>query len=928
MSMARVSQTTVYPQASETDVALRDGSTLHIRPVAGEDRPAIEVFLKGLSQESIGFRFFGAVNLDWVAGWSVDVDYADRYALVAVSGSQHKIVAHAAYVRTRGEHPMAAGRAEVAFLVDDAWQGKGIATIMLAHLAAAAHEHGIETFTAEVLPHNHRMIEVFRDSGFPVELRSGGEVLDIELPTSLSAPARERFERREQTAAVAAIKSFLAPHAVAVIGASRRRRTVGAEIMHNLLRGGFTGAVYPVNPNAHIVQGRRAYATVGELPGPVELAVVAVPAAHVPEVARECGAAGVRALLVISAGFAETGAEGAARQRELVAICRESGMRIVGPNCLGVLSTAPDVRLDATFAAGVPLAGRVGFLSQSGGLGIAIIEAASRLGLGLSSFVSVGNKADISGNDLLHYWEHDPHTDVVLLYLESFGNPRRFARIARRVSASKPIVAVKSGRSAAGARATSSHTGALVSASDVTVDALFAQAGVIRTDTMHELFDVASLLCAQPVPRGGRVAIVTNGGGPGILCADACQAGGLEVPQLSAQVRLRLASQLAPEASTGNPIDMVATASAEAYRRTIEVLVEEDAADAIVAIFVPPLVTAAQDVARELHRVAGRMGDVGLSAVFMTSDGEPPQLNGGATQGRRIPSYYFPEDAARALAHAAGYARWRERPQGEYSVFDGCRPEEAAAIITRALADTETDQADTRSAAGGGWLQPRMLAALLDCYGLPLVPTSVVAGAREAAAVAAEIRGPVALKAVAEGLLHKSDAGGVRLGLEGAEQVRAGVRAIRRGVAAAGHHLEGVAVQPMVEPGVELLMGVVHDESFGPVIACGAGGVNAELLRDVAVRITPLTDLDAAEMLRSLRTFPLLEGYRGTPRCDVAALEEVLLRLSALVEAHPEVAELDFNPVVVGPGGARIVDARVRLAAVPPVRPLPSLRDP
>ncbi|MGA2165340.1 MAG: GNAT family N-acetyltransferase [Solirubrobacteraceae bacterium] len=945
-----MSQTAAYPEANETDVALRDGSTLHVRPVTADDRPAIEAFLKGLSQESIGFRFFGAVNLDWVAGWAVDVDYADRYALVAVSGPEHKIVAHAAYMRTSAERSAANGRAEVAFLVDDEWQGKGIATIMLAHLAAAAQEHGIAIFTAEVLPHNHRMIEVFRDSGFPVELRSGGEVLEIELPTSLAAPALERFERREQTAAVAALKSFLAPHAVAVIGASRRRRTVGAEILHNLLRGGFTGEVYPVNPNAHTVQGKRAYPTVSALPAPVELAVVAVPAAQVAGVARDCAAAGVQALLVISAGFAEMGAEGAERQRELLEICRESGMRIVGPNCLGVLSTAPEVRLDATFAAGVPLAGRVGFLSQSGGLGIAIIEAASRLGLGLSSFVSVGNKADISGNDLLHYWEHDPHTDVVLLYLESFGNPRRFARIARRVSASKPIVAVKSGRSAAGSRATSSHTGALVSASDVTVDALFAQAGVIRTDTMHELFDVASLLCAQPVPRGGRVAIVTNGGGPGILCADACQAGGLEVPRLADRTRLRLASMLAPEASTGNPIDMVATASAEEYRRTIELLVEEDAADAIVAIFVPPLVTAAEDVARELHRVAGCMGGVALCAVFMTSDGAPSQLNGGAlarastrranhltasgqlstsgdpsTSGpsaasatganhpRRVPSFYFPEDAARALAHAAGYARWRERPQGEYRALDGCRPEEAAAIVTRTLA------------IGGAWLEPQALAALLDCYGLPLLPTRVAANAREAVACAAEIRGPVALKAVAKGLLHKSDAGGVQLGLEGAEQVRAGVQEIRHAVAAAGHQLEGVLVQPMVSPGVELLIGVVHDESFGPVVACGAGGVNAELLRDVAVRITPLTDLDAAEMLRSLHSFPLLEGYRGAPRCDVAAIEDVLLRLSALVEAHPEVAELDFNPVVVGPGGATIVDARVRLAAVPPPHPLPSL---
>jgi acetate---CoA ligase (ADP-forming) len=869
-----VSQPANYPDASEADVALRDGSTLHIRPVAAEDRPAIDVFLRDLSQESVGFRFFGAVNLEWVAEWAVDVDYADRYALVAVTGPERRIVAHAAYVHTG---PGSAGeRAEVAFLVADAWQGHGIATLMLAHLAAAAQAHGIETFTAEVLPHNHRMIEVFRESGFPVELRSSGEALEIELPTSLSAAALERFERREQTAAVAAVKSFLCPHAVAVVGASRRRRTVGAEVLRNLLAHGYTGAVYPVNSRAHTVQGRRAYASVDELPERVDLAVLAVPAAQVVDVARDCGAAGVRALLVLSAGFAEAGAEGAARQYELLEVCRETGMRLVGPNCQGVLNTAPDVRLDATFASGAPLEGRVGLLSQSGGLGLAILEAAGRLGLGVSSFASVGNKADVSGNDLLQYWEQDPRTDVVGLYLESFGNPRRFARVARRVSAVKPVVAVKSGRSAPGSRAPTSHAGALVAASDVTVDALFRQAGVVRTDTVHELLDVVSLLCAQPPPRGPRVAIVTNAGGPGALCADACRAGGLEVPPLEDRVRRRLAGFLAPEASTGNPINMLATADAADYRRVVEVCVEEGACDAVVAVFVPALATAARDVARELRAAARRAGGVTLSAVFMTGDGASRELTGGdpptphtppasrpAATSRtlppsrtppasrtppppsrtsapqpRVPTYYFPEDAARALAHAARYARWRERPQGAPPKLEGCRPEAAAAIVAAATITS-----------GEGWLPPGMAAALLRCYGLPLSPTSVVA-----------------------------------------------------------------------DPGVELLVGVVHDESFGPVVACGAGGVNAELQRDVAVRTPPLTDVDAAEMVRSLRTYPLLEGYGGTPRCDVAAVEDVLLRLSALVEGHPEIAELDA-PVIAGPAGATIVDARVCLAPAPP-RPL------
>jgi acyl-CoA synthetase (NDP forming) len=563
-----------------------------------------------------------------------------------------------------------------------------------------------------------------------------------------------------------------------------------------------------------------------------------------------------------------------------------------------------------------------------------MIEGAGRLGLGLSSFVSVGDKADISGNDLLQYWEHDKQTDVVLLYLESFGNPRRFARIARRVSARKPIVAVKSGRSAAGARAGASHTGALVSASDVTVDALFKQAGVIRTDTVHELFDVAGLLSAQPIPRGGRVAIVTNAGGPGILCADACQAGGLEVVELGPEVREQLAGFLDRRASLGNPVDMIASASAECYRRTIETLVGAGVCDAILAIFVPPLVTEGHDVAREVQAAAAAADGVTIAAVFMTEGSMPDELlgapgghtskhrtartstdgDGAATRAVRVPAFDFPEDAARALSHAVRYGRWRERPAGEVVRPEGCRPGAAAAIVARGLA------------SGGGWLGPGAVAELLDCYGLPLIETRTVRTASQAVTAAREIGGPVALKAIASGLLHKSDAGGVLLGLRGPGAVRAGAHKIKRAVEQAGHTFEGLVVQPMADAQVELLMGVVHDESFGPVIACGAGGTRAELLGDVAVRITPLTDLDVREMLRSLRTYALLEGYRGSPACDVRGLEDVLERLSALVVAHPEIAELDANPVAAGPDGALILDARVRVSAAAPRRPQPSLR--
>lgn len=896
--------TATYPRSQVVDVALRDGSTVRVRPVSADDRPAIVDFLQGLSPQSIAFRFFGQVDLGWAADWSLDVDYADRYALVASTGLEQTIIAHGAYVRT-GED-----QAEVAFTVAEAWQGWGIATIMLAHLAAAAEQHGISVFTAQVLPGNHHMIGVFRDSGFPVALRSREGVVEVELPTSRTEQTRERFEQREHIAAVAAVERFLQPRAVAVIGASPRRATVGGEILRNLRSYGFHGPVYAVNRRVRTIAGQKAYPSITALPEQVDLAVIAVPAAQVCEIARECTEAGVRALLVISAGFTESGEEGAARQRELLSICREGGTRLIGPNCLGVINTAPEVRLNATFTERPPPPGPIGFLSQSGGLGIAIIEAASRIGLGLSSFVSVGNKADVSGNDLLEYWEQDPGTAVLLLYLESFGNPRRFARIARRVAARKPIVAVKSGRSPAGARASASHTGALLSTSDVTVDALFRQSGVIRTDTMQELFDIGALLAAQPVPAGQRVAIVTNAGGPGIMCADACQDAGLDVVELSEDLRARLASFLAPEASLANPVDMIATAPAASYRRVIEALIHADACDAIIVIFVPPLLTRAEDVARELHAAARKGAGVTLASVFMNSEGAPPAPEGGV----RVPSFPFPEDAARALGAAARYGSWRARPAGQVLEPAGCRRDEASAIIARALA------------AGAGWLSPSDLAALFACYGLPLIPTRVVKTPAEAAAVAAEWGRPVALKAIAAGLLHKSDVGGVRLGLQGTEVVRAGARAIKQAVSRAGHRLEGLIVQPMAEPGVELLMGVVHDESFGPVIACGAGGTSVEVLGDVAVRITPLTDLDAREMLRSLRTFPLLDGYRGAPVCDVAALEDVLSRLSALVEAHPEVIELDANPVVASPAGATIVDARVRLAPAPPAAPLPSLR--
>jgi acetyl coenzyme A synthetase (ADP forming)-like protein len=886
----------------DADVALRDGSTVHVRTAKPEDEAAILAFLEQLSAESRHSRFFsGGPNLTEAARRSSRTAPEDRCNLVASTGEDGKIIAHATYVRT------GPGRAEVAFAVGDAVQGQGIATILLGQLAETAQRDGIFLFEASVLSENHKMIGVFRQSGFSVTVRTEPGMLHVEFPTSLSPTAIEQYERREQKAAAAAVHSMLAARTVAVIGAGRTRGTIGGELFHNLLANGFTGAVYPVNRGASVVQSVVAFATVMDIPGPVDLGVIAVPADSVVTAARECARKGVKSLVVISAGFAEAGEAGAERQSALLAVCRESGMRLCGPNCMGIINTDPAVSMDATFGPVAPPAGRVGFLSQSGALGLAVIDYASSLNLGLSWFLSVGNKADLSGNDILQFAETDPRTDLVLLYLESFGNPRKFARIARRVGRSKPIVAVKSGRSAAGARATSSHTGALLVASDVTVDALFRQAGVIRTDTLGELFDVAALLANQPAPVGKRVGIITNGGGPGILCADACEAEGLIVPVLPEDVMTELRQFLPPQASVRNPIDMIASASPDDYGRSIRVLAESNAVDAIVVIFIPPLVTRPEEVALAVRGAASQLPPrLPIVTVFMSARGVPDQLKGPEA---RIPSYQFPEDAAIALARATAYGEWRRRPESHTPAFTDLRTDEAASLISSGLS------------TGARWLDPKETLQLLGCYGLPLVVSRFAESPAEAARLAVELSEPLVLKAIAPTLLHKSDAGGVRLGLA-LDQVASAAEAMATDVAAHGHQLTGFQMQSMITGGVEMLVGVVHDRLFGPVLACAAGGTAVELLKDVAVRITPLTTSDAEEMLRSLRTYPLLTGYRGAPPADMEALKDIILRVSAMVEAHPEIAELDCNPVLVSAYGAVIVDARVRLEVGEPHRPL------
>jgi acyl-CoA synthetase (NDP forming)/RimJ/RimL family protein N-acetyltransferase len=826
---------TVTLHRREADVVLRDGSTAHVRPVRPSDADALDALFAGLSERSRYLRFFSAFpRLDAVVGWATAAG-TDRqgFGLVVTLGADQRVVAHGAYDRD----PAQPERAEVALAVADQVQGKGIGTLLLGQLAEIAAEAGVSTFHAVVLAENHKMVRVLRDSGFAVATRTIPGMLLVEFSTALTEEARQRFQRREHNAAAAAVQAVLAPRTVAVLGASRRRETIGGSLFHDLLETGFSGPVFPVNPNAEVVQSVPAYRALSDIPRPVDLAVITVPAPEVLRAVRECAANGVRSVVVVSDGFAENGPEGAERERQVLAVCRQVGMRLVGPNCLGVLNTAPDVRLHATAGVAFPPRGRVGLLSQSGALGLAIVGQAAAHGLGLSSFMSVGNGADISSNDMLDYWEDDPDTDLVLLYLESVANPRRFARTARRVARSKPIIAVKSSRRTASAPTSSSRAaGTLVAAADQAVDALFRQAGVIRTDSLGESFDVARLLASRPLPTGRRVAILTNATGPATVCADACAAGDLEVVGLSAELRARLAVLLPAGVPAANPVRLPAAASADTYQQATGQLARSGEVDAVVAIVVPRL---GGDPTATLHAVrdATVAATIPVLAVVMPP-GSPP----GATP---VPVYDFPEDAVRALAHAARYQAWRARPAGCVPELDRVRRDEAAGLLAVALADGPQPR----------WLTREEVGKLLTCYGLPL--------------------------------------------------------AKRRAVTGSGATAAGVA---------ELHVGIVHDPLFGPVIACSAGGPAAELLNDVAVRITPLTDADAAELVRSLAAFPLLDGYGGAPKADIAAVEDLLLRLSALVEEHPEVVELDCRPLFVRPAGhgLAILDARIRIQQASP----------
>ena len=869
---------------SLTDIVVRDGSTLSVRRVAEADLEALRRFLEALSPESRYQRFLGFSLLDAAKVRELAAVDGQGVALLAETGG--RIVAFAGFYSDRGH----SDRAEVAFAIADACQGRGIGTRLLERLSAIARSQRITTFDAFVLGDNRRMMDVFLQSGFAVTGRMEGGIYHVALSLAATPTFEDRAAARARVAATASMKPFFEPRTVAIVGANRERGKIGSEILHNILDAGFTGTVIPVHASAPEVQGLKTYPRVVDIPIPVDLAVIAVPAHAVPAVVDDCLAKQVRAVCVISAGFSETGPEGCAREAALLDRIRTAGCRLVGPNCMGLLNTNPAVRLNATFSPVYPPAGNVAMSTQSGALGLAILDYARELDIGISSFVSIGNKADVSGNDLIQYWADDPNTDVILLYLESFGNPKKFSEIARRVGRTKPIAAVKAGRSPAGSRAASSHTGALAS-SDTVVDALFRQAGVIRTERLEELFDVAALLAHQPIPRGPRTAILTNAGGPGILAADACEGHGLQLPALSDATVAELRSFLPAAASIGNPVDMLASAPAEHYRRALAAILRDENVDSVMAIFIPPLVTEPEAAAAAIVEAARDCRDKPVLGVFMRSKGAPHAL-------APVPCYAFPESAALALARVTAYGAWRRKPVSEPPVLD--RFDAAAARST----------VDGALARGDGWLTPEEASALLQAAGIETPTLRLVHDEQAARAAVAEIGYPVALKAIGPTLLHKTEHRGVALNINDDATLRAAVEDFRVRL---GDRLTGMIVQRMAPSGVEMIVGAVQDPAFGPLIACGGGGVLVDLLADTSFRLHPLSADDAGEMIDGLRMAPMLRGYRSLPRADEAALRGVLLRVSQLVSVCPEIQELDLNPVIVLQEGASVVDARIRV---------------
>ncbi|MEO5654079.1 MAG: GNAT family N-acetyltransferase [Marmoricola sp.] len=880
-----------HPDPLDADVLLSDGSVAVVRGVRSADHEGLAALHEGASLASLRMRFFAV-------GRKAGQDYvehlfdADRPTVASlVVTVRDRIVALGT------AEPISADMAEVAFMVDEEKHGQGLGSLLLEHLAAVCRDRGIRRFVAEVLSENHPMLGVFRDAGFEIARVTADGTVHVELGIAASSRAVAAADVREGQAETRSLAPLLYPRSVAVIGVRRDGTGIGAAVLGSIVAGGFTGSLHVVHPSGAVVAGVASTSRFVDLPSPVDLAIVAVPAAHVIEALADAVAAGIPTAVVISSGFKEMGAEGAALQRAMLDLARAHSMRLVGPNCLGVMSNGPEIRLNATFSHAVPPPGGLAIASQSGGVGIALIDMARDLGLGVGSFISLGNKADVSGNDLLAAWLNDPHVTAAALYLESFGNAPKFARVARRFAERKPLLAVVGGRSSGGRRAGASHTAA-AAASGVGVDALFAQAGVIGCRSAEEITETALLLAGQPLPSGSRLAVISNAGGLGVLAADEADRAGLVVPELSSSLRATLGTHVHGTTGTSNPVDAGAGASPDDLGAIAAALLDSDEVDALVVVLVRTSVADPAPLVTALAACRAAGPDKPILLVPMGGLDPLPEDLTGITRYRSVSA------AIQALARVTRYAAWLRVPREPGEPPDEDRATAARTVGARLVS---TDRAE-------GWLDPASTAELLGPYGLIPVGRSVL-GPEEAGRAASEVGFPVVVKVAEPGIVHKTDRGLVRVGLTSHDEV---VAAVREFGVELGQDSVPVLVQPLVS-GVELALGVVRDPGFGPLVMVAAGGVATDLLADRAFLLPPVTRADANRALRSLRSWPLLDGFRGTPRVDVDAVEQLIVSLGALATDVPEVSELDLNPVLVTPDGCSLVDVKVRLAASVPL---------
>ncbi len=874
-----------YPAEWEADVVLSDGGTVHVRPVRPTDADRLVAFHGRLSHQSVYYRFFSPrprLSQGDVVRFTT-VDYDGRMALVALLGDD--LIGIASYDRWPGRR-----EAEVAFTVDDEHQGRGVATVLLEHLAVIARSHGITRFTAEVLPENRKMLSVFKRAGFQAKSQFADGVVAVEMGILETDAALEAMHQREHVAEARSVARLLAPRTIAVIGASERRGTVGHEVLRNLIDHGFTGAVYPVHPTARSVASVRAWPSVLDVPDDVDLAVIAVPAAEVVKVVEQCARKRVQGLIVLAAGFAEVDEHGALAEHEMVSIAHRHGMRVLGPASMGVISTVPEVSMHATFAPVTLIPGRVAFSSQSGPLGVALLEQAHRAGVGISHFVALGNKADVSTNDFLQYWEGDASTSVMALHIASFGNPRKFTRLARRVSKTKPIVAVKTGGGE----------------SDRTVDALFRQTGVIPVNEIAQLFDVARVLDSQPLPPGDRVVVLSNAYGALSLAESALTNSGLHMATLGADTRAHLASMLRSGAAVANPIDLTFGAEPSDYDGALRAVLADDEVDAVLVIYASAIPARQHDIADVIVAAhADHPTKPVLASVLGVGDRGLRDK-----RGHTVPAFAFPETAAATLGRVTEHARWKMRPEG-------VTPDVGALGVDLTRAETLIAHAlDVRPT---GTLLPWSVAAeVLDAFGISVASGVTATTVAAALAAANQLGFPVALKATGMKRRGRSEAAGVALDLHDEAAVRG---AYERMSAALGSGMSEALVQSMTDPGLETAVGIHHDATFGPVVTFGLGGAFAKAIADTATRVTPLTDRDAGDLVRAARAWSVLEDSDYA----IGALEDLLLRIGLLADLIPEIDELVMNPVLVSTSAATAVDVSIRVAPAP-VDPNPAAR--